>query len=325
MLVVRVVPYEDADARRLWEAEREELGERYGTLHDPAEIEPDGLIASLVGYVDEEPLGSVVVRFAEYDGMAPAAEIKRLYVAPEGRRKGYSRVLMGAAEEAARRAGVTRIILETGDKQPEAIGLYRAIGYSVIPNFGKWAGVKESICMEKDLPTRVLVISGTIGAGKSAIAWAVSDELTDRGVRNAVLEGDALAEGDPAPKGDPYNQGMMFAGLQALAPLYRKRGWGCVVIPRVVEDEGDRRRYSEAFAGPAGPAQVSIVRLVASEKTRRARLLEREPEGRWLEWALNRTVELEGILDGADVEDAVVENNGPERMVAGEVLEAIGW
>jgi hypothetical protein len=93
----------------------------------------------------------------------------------------------------------------------------------------------------------------------------------------------------------------------------------------VVEDDGDRRRYAEAFTGPAGPAQVGIVRLVASEETRKARLHTREPAGRWLDWALNRTVELEAILDEAGVEDAAVENDGDDRGIATEVLEAVGW
>jgi hypothetical protein len=205
------------------------------------------------------------------------------------------------------------------------VSLYERIGYTHIPRFGPHKGDPHSICLVKDLPTRVLVISGTIGAGKTTVAWAVSDALSDRGVRHAIIDGDAIAQGDPPPDGDPYNQGLLFAGLRAIAPFYRERGWGCIVIPRVVEDDGDRSRYAEAFTGPAGPAQVGIVRLVASEETRRARLHQREPVGRWLDWALNRTVELEAILDEAGVEDVVIENDGTDRGIATEVLGAVGW
>ncbi|MCJ7827235.1 MAG: GNAT family N-acetyltransferase [Demequinaceae bacterium] len=326
MLTVHAVPHGDDDASRMWAASWDELRERYGTLHGPSDMGADGVIASLVGYIGDEAVGSVVVRFSEFDGQAPAAEIKRLYVVPERRGNGYSRVLMGAAEDTARRAGATRIIAETGNKQPEAVRLYERIAYSHISKYGPHKTDAHSICFEKSLPTRVLVISGTIGAGKTTVAWTVSDLLSGRGVRHAMIDGDRFAQAEPAPASDPYNQKLMFASLRAVAPLYRDRGYGCIVLPRVVEEEADRRRYEEAFGGPGGAAQVGIVRLTASEGTRRERLRRREPEGRWLDWALDRTVELEAVLADVGAEDGVVENDGPDRLeVAAEVLEAVGW
>jgi len=325
MLTVRIVPHGDADPTCLWEAMWAELEERYGFLRGLAQDEADEVIACLVGYVDDEPTATVTVRFSSFDGAAPIAEVKRLYVVPEARGRGYSRVLMGHAENAARRAGATRIVLETGTKQPEEVGLYRAIGYSVVPNFGPWADSQESICMIKDLPTRVLVISGSLGAGKSTAAGAISALLETRGVRHAVIEGDALAQGEPSPPGDFFNQELMFRSLAAIAPFYRERGWGNIIIPRVVEDDGDRKRYADAFAGPAGPAEVSIVRLVAPEETRKERLRRREPEGPWLDWAFTRTVDLEEVLEAAGVEDAIVDNDGNIRDAALDVLEAVGW
>jgi GNAT superfamily N-acetyltransferase len=326
VLTVRRVPHDDSVAIELWAEEWEELEGRYGGITDPATLEPDGLIASFVGYVGDEPVGTVVVRFAAYDGRAPEAEIKRLFVRAPHRGRGYSRVLMGAAEEAARRAGATRLILETGDRQPEAVALYGAIGYSRIPNFGKWATNRHSICMAKDVPTRVLVISGTIGAGKTTTAWATSDALVDRGARHAMIDADALAQGEPAPEGDPFNQELMFASLRSIAPHYRENGWGIVVIARVVEDPADRDRYASSFAGPGGPADVTIIRVTASEETRRRRVVDREPEGQWREWGLARTVELEAILEAAALEDAVIDNDGRDRAsVADDVLMASGW
>ena len=325
-MTVRAVPHDDPDARRLWAEEWRELEGRYGPLSDPAELEPDGLVASFVGYVAGEAIGTVVVRFASYDGRAPEAELKRLYVAPGHRGNGHARVLMGAAEDTALRAGATRVILETGDKQPEAVALYRAIGYSTIPNFGKWAHSRHSICMAKDLPTRVLVISGTIGAGKTTVAGAVADMLGVRGVRSAWIDADSLAQASPPPVGDHFNQGLMFAALEAIAPVYRERGFGAIVIPRVVEDDDDRRRYATVFAGPGGAAQVSLIRVTASEATRRARIEAREPEGKWRDWSLARTVELDEALEDGGYEDAVVENDGRElEATVIAVLDAAGW
>lgn len=151
MLTARRVPMDDDIARRLWAGEWAELEGRYGDLGTPAELPADGVIASFVGYVGDDPVGTVVVRMVEYDGHPPAAEIKRMYVIPSHRGNGFSRALMSVAEAAAREAGASRIILETGERQPEALGLYASLGYDVIPNYGPWACAEDSICMAKDL------------------------------------------------------------------------------------------------------------------------------------------------------------------------------
>ena len=42
-------------------------------------------------------------------------------------------------------------MLETGQKQPEAIALYTKSGYRIIPNYGQYVGVESSVCFEKKL------------------------------------------------------------------------------------------------------------------------------------------------------------------------------
>jgi GNAT superfamily N-acetyltransferase len=64
-----------------------------------------------------------------------AAEIKRMYVVPEARRRGLGRVLLGALEDAARDLGYTTVRLDTGPLQPHAQALYEAAGYRSIGNF----------------------------------------------------------------------------------------------------------------------------------------------------------------------------------------------
>jgi GNAT superfamily N-acetyltransferase len=160
-----------------------EMGTRYGELRSGAQLEPDGILASLVGYVGDEAVGTVAVRFKSYGKSAPAAEIKRMFVVNSRRGSGFARILMGAAEDVARRAGATRIILETGTEQPEAVALYKAIGYAGIPPYGSYSHDPRSLCFAKELPTRVLVVNGTIGAGKTAVASAIGDLLGDRGAR----------------------------------------------------------------------------------------------------------------------------------------------
>jgi len=65
------------------------------------------------------------------------AEVKRMYVAPPERGKGIARRMLDRLEEEARRAGYRFIRLDTGDRQPEALSLYRSAGYGEIPDYNQ--------------------------------------------------------------------------------------------------------------------------------------------------------------------------------------------
>ncbi|MFD8497542.1 GNAT family N-acetyltransferase [Amycolatopsis sp. NPDC059657] len=79
------------------------------------------------------------------------AELKRMFVTPSFRGKGFSRELLAELERTALAAGRTRAVLETGTLQPEAIALYRSSGYTEIPKFGIYRHTQESICLAKEL------------------------------------------------------------------------------------------------------------------------------------------------------------------------------
>ncbi|MBD7918496.1 GNAT family N-acetyltransferase [Cellulomonas sp. Sa3CUA2] len=75
-----------------------------------------------------------------------AAELKRLYVAPGARGRGLARRLVALVEEDARTHGAARVVLDTGIRQPEAITLYRALGYRpVAPPAGAWQELPVSL------------------------------------------------------------------------------------------------------------------------------------------------------------------------------------
>jgi hypothetical protein len=169
---------------------------------------------------------------------------------------------------------------------------------------------------------KAVVVSGTLGAGKTFTAAAIRDVLSARGERVAVIDLDWLCQCDPAPADDPYNDGLAFRNLEAVAPNYAAAGVAYLVLARVVADDGDRARYESALAG----AEVSIVLLRASADTRRARITSREPAGPWRESHLRRTDLLAAELAGAGAEDFVVDTEtrtGPE--IAAEILETLGW
>lgn len=78
-------------------------------------------------------------------------EIKRMYVRPSARGRGVGRAILLALEDRARAFGYDRVWLETGCKQPVAVRLYDASGYTRIPCFGAHADDPDSVCFEKVL------------------------------------------------------------------------------------------------------------------------------------------------------------------------------
>lgn len=78
-------------------------------------------------------------------------EVKRMFVVPEERGRGISRLVLARVEAEARARGHRRLRLETGDRQAEAVGLYRTSGFAPIEPWGEYAGNEYSVCFEKDL------------------------------------------------------------------------------------------------------------------------------------------------------------------------------
>jgi GNAT superfamily N-acetyltransferase len=80
-----------------------------------------------------------------------AMEVKRMFVKDEYRSKGIATLVLVELESLTKELGFYKCVLETGIKQPEAIHLYKKNDYTVIPNYGQYAGVDNSVCMEKVL------------------------------------------------------------------------------------------------------------------------------------------------------------------------------
>jgi putative acetyltransferase len=78
-------------------------------------------------------------------------EVKRMFVLPEFRGRGIARHILMALESTAQERGYSTLRLETGTRQPEAIGLHKAAGYGEITCFGEYADDLFSVCFEKQL------------------------------------------------------------------------------------------------------------------------------------------------------------------------------
>lgn len=105
----------------------------------------DKIRHAVLAFYDGVPAGTGAVR--EYE--AGTMEVKRMFVLPGLRGRGIARAVLAELEKWSAELGYEKCILETGQKQPEAIRLYRKAGYQIIPNFGQYAEVESSVCMEK--------------------------------------------------------------------------------------------------------------------------------------------------------------------------------
>lgn len=101
----------------------------------------------IVAYNNDTPVGCGAIK--EY--ATDTAEIKRMYVSPVKRGKGFASAILKELESWAKELGYTRCILETGKKQPEAISLYTKCGYAITPKYGQYKNVENSVCFEKNL------------------------------------------------------------------------------------------------------------------------------------------------------------------------------
>jgi GNAT superfamily N-acetyltransferase len=146
-------PLTSADARALIAALDAELTERYPNPEDnflslDADEVSRGRGAFLVARTSARTaIGCGAVRLVE-----PAvAELKRMYVVPAWRGRRVGTDLLAALVERAGALGARRVVLEAGERQPEAIALYERTGFRRIPCFGPYAAAVNSVCMERVL------------------------------------------------------------------------------------------------------------------------------------------------------------------------------
>lgn len=130
-----------------------EYAVRYGGSGDRSPID-DGEFTPPRGTFLVVEAGGAAVAMGGWRRGGPApgdAEIKRMYVRPEHRGRGWSRLVLAELERTAADAGVVRLVLETGQAQPEAIALYRSSGYVEVEPFGFYRDSPLSLHLGKRL------------------------------------------------------------------------------------------------------------------------------------------------------------------------------
>lgn len=127
------------------------LADRYPPEENFLDLEPaevtHGRGVFLVARCGDTAVGCGALRLVE----PTVAEIKRLYVEPGARQGGLGMALLTTLELTALRSGVTTVVAETGNRQPEALALFQKAGFSLVPCGGRYAQSPSSRCLAKTL------------------------------------------------------------------------------------------------------------------------------------------------------------------------------
>lgn len=165
----------------------------------------------------------------------------------------------------------------------------------------------------------LLILTGSMGAGKTAILGEAGDILALRNIHYAAIDVDwlGMAYLPSAASADEA----MYANLHAVCKNYAGLGARRFLIARALEGRAQLERCRQAVPG----ARTTVCRLTASVEQMRRRITNREP-GMLQQQFVARVAELNHLLDGVRLEDFTVENeNRSLNEVALEVLIKANW
>lgn len=107
----------------------------------------DVLKQVIVIYDAKKPIGcGAIKKFND-----TSVEVKRMFVSEESRGKGVAQKILNELEIWANELGYKKCVLETGKRQIEAVQFYKKSGYKIIPNYGQYKDMDNSICFEKTI------------------------------------------------------------------------------------------------------------------------------------------------------------------------------
>ncbi|WP_440696324.1 AAA family ATPase [Clavibacter nebraskensis] len=170
-----------------------------------------------------------------------------------------------------------------------------------------------------------VILTGTVGAGKTTTLHALGALLAERSVPHALVDADAVRLLHPAPADDPFQQEVELRNLRDLSRNYREAGARVVLVATVIERAADLPRYAEAL----GSRAPLLVRLVADPAAVLSRLDARhadDADAAALAWHRARAPELAGIIDAAGLGGLAIDTaSRTPADVAALVAEHAGW
>ena len=168
-------------------------------------------------------------------------------------------------------------------------------------------------------PINALLITGSMGSGKTTVLSEASDLLTARNIPHASIDVDALGTAHLPPT--LQNNHLMYQNLQSVWENYAHAGVTRLLLARAIEDRAELEQCRNAVSG----AEIVICRLTASLKTMQHRVQTREI-GTLQNTLVARVAELNSILDRAHLEDFSLSNeNRSVTEVAHETLVRAAW
>jgi adenylylsulfate kinase len=173
----------------------------------------------------------------------------------------------------------------------------------------------------KAATTHVLVLTGPVGVGKTAVASALSGLLEQTGIPHALIDMDWLRWCYPTPSDDPFHMALGLRNLAMVWGNYRAVGARWLILVDIVETREALAEYHAAIPD----ASIIVVRLQATLPTILHRLRRRET-GASLTWHEQRADELARLMAEQAVEDLLVQTEAKTvEEIAREVLTRTGW
>lgn len=169
---------------------------------------------------------------------------------------------------------------------------------------------------------RAVLLTGTIGVGKTALAEALSVVLHEAGIRHALLDLDWLGQVYPAPDADdPFSTGLVAENLALIWPNFLAAGARYAIVAGTVESRQQLDELRRALPG----VDITVCLVVASSDLVKERIRDRD-RGRLLDDFLARTDGLAQTIEKARMHDLVVRNEDqPPEAIAQETVMKLGW
>jgi hypothetical protein len=165
----------------------------------------------------------------------------------------------------------------------------------------------------------LLIITGTMGSGKTSVIGEASDILALQGIAHAAIDLDAL--GLAHLPSAISNDGVMYGNLQSVCKNYASLGVRQLLLARAIED----RTELELCSGVVSASKTIVCRLTASIEAMEQRVKLRESGISQREYVA-RVAQLNTILARARLKHFTVTNeNRPLTDVAHELLVKAGW
>jgi len=167
---------------------------------------------------------------------------------------------------------------------------------------------------------RVLLITGTVGVGKSTVGREVCRVLSAREEPTAFVDLDKLSGYWPRPADDPFNTRLTAENFGSVTANFAAAGARSVVAAGVIETHLVLGMYERAVG-----RAIAVVRLTAPAAVIEERLRHLHDDEFDLAWHLERAPVLDATLDALSVEMRVVEATSSPSAVAHAVVDATGW